>query len=60
LRIAGERILGHSKPVKPLGWFVADWHDYLRLIQKVQGEKSVGEATPAPPNIQARLMTAST
>jgi Sulfotransferase family len=56
------RILGDSKPVKPLGWLVSDWHDYLRLFQKVQCEKAVGEATPAylwsetaAANIQARI-----
>jgi Sulfotransferase family len=34
-------LLGASKPVKPLGWLVSDWDDYLRLFENVQDEKAI-------------------
>jgi len=37
--------LGDRMPVKPLGWLVTDWNDYVRLFQKVRDEKAIGEAT---------------
>src|ERR1044072_795943 len=56
------RFLGDDLPVKPLGWLVADWDDYLRLFQKVTDEKAVGEATASylwsetsAANISARI-----
>lgn len=56
------RYLGDDLPVKPLGWLVSDWDDYLRLFQKVRDEKAIGEATAsylwsetAAANIQARI-----
>jgi hypothetical protein len=56
------RYLGDGLPVKPLGWLVSDWDDYLRLFQKVREEKAIGEATAsylwsktAAANIHARI-----
>jgi hypothetical protein len=56
------RYLGDGLPVKPLGWLVSDWDDYLRLFQKVRDEKAIGEATAsylwsetAAANIHARI-----
>jgi hypothetical protein len=39
--------LKDGKPVKPLGWLVSDWDDYLRLFQQADGEKAIGEASAA-------------
>jgi len=39
--------LKDGKPVKPLGWLVSDWPDYLRLFQQANGEKAIGEASAA-------------
>jgi hypothetical protein len=59
------RYLGDGLPVKPLGWLVSDWADYLRLFQRVRDEKAIGEATAsylwsetAAANIQARIPNA--
>jgi hypothetical protein len=42
-----SKYLDDGKPVKPLGWLVSDWEDYLRLFQNVQQEKVIGEASAA-------------
>lgn len=56
------RYLDDNRPVKPFGWVVSDWDDYLRLFQKVTCEKAIGEATASylwsetsAANIQARI-----
>jgi len=54
--------LGDDLPVKPLGWLVSEWGDYLRLFRKVRDEPAVGEATASylwsetsAANIRARI-----
>jgi hypothetical protein len=42
-----SKLLNDGKPVKPLGWLVAEWEDYVRLFQGVHGEKAIGEASAA-------------
>ena len=42
-----SRYLDDGKPVKPLGWLVSDWEDYLRLFHNVRQEKAIGEASAA-------------
>jgi hypothetical protein len=39
--------LGDGRPVRPLGWLVSEWEDYLRLFQGVQTETAIGEASVA-------------
>jgi sulfotransferase family protein len=39
--------LGDTGPVKPFGWLVSEWDDYLRLFQNVEGHIAVGEASAA-------------
>ena len=59
------RYLDDNLPVKPFGWVVSDWDDYLRLFQKVANETAIGEATASylwsetsAANIQARIRDA--
>ena len=54
--------LKDGQPVKPLGWLVSDWDDYLRLFQQADGETAIGEASAgylwsetAAANIHARI-----
>jgi hypothetical protein len=54
--------LKDGRPVKPLGWLVSDWDDYLRLFQHTAGEIAIGEASAgylwsetAAANIHARI-----
>ena len=39
--------LADGKPVKPLGWLVSEWDEYMRLFQNVQAETAIGEASAA-------------
>jgi hypothetical protein len=39
--------LGGGRPVRPLGWLVSEWEDYLGLFQGVQTETAIGEASVA-------------
>src|SRR5215467_11295969 len=39
--------LGDGGAVKPLGWLVADWDDYVGLFENVRAETAVGEASVA-------------
>ena len=39
--------LADNKPVRPLGWLVSEWDEYIRLFQNVQSEKAIGEASVA-------------
>ena len=41
-----ERI-GDGRPVRPMGWLIKEWDDYVRLFQNVQAETVVGEASVA-------------
>ncbi len=57
--------LKDGRPVKPLGWLVSDWDDYLRLFQQARGETAIGEASAgylwsetAAANIHARFPNA--
>lgn len=45
--LALPKLLNDGKPVKPFGWIAAEWEDYLRLFQGVNGEKAIGEASAA-------------
>jgi hypothetical protein len=54
--------LGDDLPVKPMGWMVSDWDDYLRLFGKAGDRKAIGEATASylwsktsAGNIRARI-----
>jgi hypothetical protein len=54
--------LADGKPVRPMGWIVSEWEDYLRLFQNVQSETAIGEASvvylwseTAAVNIASRL-----
>jgi hypothetical protein len=54
--------LKDGQPVKPLGWLVSDWDDYLRLFQQAGTETAIGEASAAylwsetaAANIHARI-----
>lgn len=56
------QVLKDGEAFKPFGWIAAEWDDYARLFQGVNGEKAIGEATAAylwsataAANIQARL-----
>jgi hypothetical protein len=40
------KYLNDGRPVKPLGWLVSDWDDYLRLFRQAKAETAVGEASP--------------
>jgi hypothetical protein len=60
--LALPELLNDGKPVKPFGWIAAEWEDYIRLFQGVNGEKAIGEASAAylwsataAANIHARL-----
>ena len=55
-------ILGSGKQLKPAGWIVSEWEDYLRLFQDATNEAAIGEATvsylwskTAAENISRRL-----
>jgi Sulfotransferase family len=59
------RYLDDNLPVKPLGWLVSEWDDYLRLFQRARDEKAIGEATASylwsatsAANIRARIPNA--
>jgi hypothetical protein len=39
--------LGDSLPVRPLGWLVSEWEEYLRLFHQVREERAIGEASAA-------------
>jgi hypothetical protein len=61
-RLRLRELLDDGKPLRPSGWLVSDWEDYLRLFQDVQDETAIGEATvsylwsrTAAANIAARL-----
>jgi hypothetical protein len=54
-------LLGTTNSVKPFGWLVSEWADYLSLFRNVDGHAAIGEAsaaylwsTTAPRNIAAR------
>ena len=47
LELAGR--LGDGLPVKPFGWLVSEWEDYVRLFQGVRQEIAIGEASPILP-----------
>jgi len=40
-------VLGVATSIKPHGWLVSEWDDYLRLFQDVKGQPVVGEASAA-------------
>ena len=40
-------VLAAVNSVKPLGWLVSEWDDYLRLFQNVEGQTAIGEASAA-------------
>src|ERR1700722_15601651 len=57
-----KKILDDGGEVKPLGWIVQNWEDYLRLFQNARGEPAIGEASAAylwsptaAANIHARI-----
>jgi hypothetical protein len=39
--------LNDGKPVRPLGWLVSEWEDYVRLFKNVGSETAIGEASVA-------------
>lgn len=41
------RLLDDGEPIKPFGWIAGEWHDYLRLFRRANGEKAIGEASAA-------------
>jgi hypothetical protein len=57
--------LSDGKPVRPLGWLVSQWEDYLRLFARVNTETAIGEASvgylwsrTAAANIASRMPNA--
>ena len=40
-------LLADGKPVRPLGWLVSEWEDYVRLFQNVEAQTAIGEASVA-------------
>ena len=40
-------VLRDATSIKPHGWLVSEWDDYLRLFQDVKGQPVVGEASAA-------------
>jgi Sulfotransferase domain len=41
------QVLGDTIPVKPFGWLVSEWDDYLKLFHNAEGHTAVGEASAA-------------
>ncbi len=41
------KLLNDGKPVRPLGWLVSEWEDYVRLFKDVEAETAIGEASAA-------------
>ena len=39
--------MADGKPVRPSGWLVSEWEDYVRLFQNVRAETAIGEASVA-------------
>src|SRR5712692_9536979 len=57
-----RNIFHDGKPLRPEGWIVSEWEDYLRLFQSATNEVAIGEATvsylwskTAAVNIYSRL-----
>src|SRR5438105_3219492 len=44
-RLRLREVLTDGKPLRPSGWLISEWDDYLRLFQEVRDEKAIGEAT---------------